>query len=383
MFLYLGSMDNISCRSVFLSSQLRFLPHHFRTLFKCFCLVIFAAHHSSSMFWEVDTKLNGPNRFLDKYLVNRYGVPTNFWFRFVFNYYFGQRPVLIVLKKVNLLSETSTQCAEFFIGVIVLHDCPIYQSPRRAVCARPGDPSPQLLRPLLREYMKKNQFPPDLQRSVLDQEIHNFTRRQGMDVDAIFSELPRSLLRDVLLHMYGDLLAKVPMLDGTEDGFRLELMERLTTVTIFAEFCEIESCSGHGLGETGSQAFVRPGPCPPCRAIHHQVAVNLVEKGNERKGTVPRHVHCRRERRERVWQSFASAPQPASQGDRQVARRGFGGTAARSRDASAANHQVVCVCKDSSELHCACHNVGQSQGRGRAWSRPIRIYQHDPPTQPP
>jgi hypothetical protein len=79
-------------------------------------------------------------------------------------------------------------------------------------------------------------FPGDLQRRVLDQEEFAFQHRRGMDVDGLWSDLPKALKQDVCVHLYYDLIAKVPLFKLAEDVFKVALSQRISTISVQAGF---------------------------------------------------------------------------------------------------------------------------------------------------
>ncbi|KAI9220156.1 cyclic nucleotide-binding-like protein [Blastocladiella britannica] len=72
--------------------------------------------------------------------------------------------------------------------------------------------------------------------------------------------------------MYWDMLAKVPMFKNADDAFRLELMKRLTTISVPARFyiCKF--------GNTGAEMFfIRQGSCEVLPAAEDKVLAKLHE----------------------------------------------------------------------------------------------------------
>ncbi|KAI9223298.1 hypothetical protein BC828DRAFT_271168 [Blastocladiella britannica] len=97
----------------------------------------------------------------------------------------------------------------------------------------------------MREHMVREEFPATLQGRILLQERFEFSWHQGLDIGKLLSDLPVSLHHDVLRHLYWDMFAKVPMFKDSDEAFQLDLMKRLTTVTLPANFYTSPPSSQH------------------------------------------------------------------------------------------------------------------------------------------
>ena len=69
----------------------------------------------------------------------------------------------------------------------------------------------------VREYMRQNKLPPDVQDQVLAYKAIQYRRIQGMDEAHLFDDIPRSVQQKIQEQLYMDLVKTVPLFADMDD----------------------------------------------------------------------------------------------------------------------------------------------------------------------
>ncbi|KNE70518.1 hypothetical protein AMAG_14642 [Allomyces macrogynus ATCC 38327] len=119
-------------------------------------------------------------------------------------------------------------------------------------------------------YMVENHFPAELQKRIIDQEELEWVHKAGLDVEELFNSLPKTLRRDVCVHLYFGLINKVPLFKDTDERFKMALAERVTMINVRSKFyvCKV--------GDLGTELFfIRSGSVEILTADESKVIVTL------------------------------------------------------------------------------------------------------------
>lgn len=79
-------------------------------------------------------------------------------------------------------------------------------------------------------FIKYKKLPKQLSDRILDYYDYIFDRKLGTDESKIYEDLPKSLVRDIKLHLSKDLISKIPFLKNASDALLTELVLSLKEV---------------------------------------------------------------------------------------------------------------------------------------------------------
>ncbi|KAI9187648.1 hypothetical protein H9P43_002039 [Blastocladiella emersonii ATCC 22665] len=256
-------------------TKIPFLRRAVSRLAKNLLTAIYISHWNGCVFWFLDTQLAEEKRFIDQRLTDHHGLPSSFIYRFIFNYVDAQKALFFLLREVELLPEVTYQAVEMLIAAVIYGSIfgnlvSIVRSFDDQAAFDKTIKSRNFKTMLLRNYLRENKFPPRLQRKILDQEEFDFLHKKGMDTEELFVGLPRPLRQEVGIHLYLELVNKVPLFAKTDDSFKVALTERITTISVPAGFYICKA------GDPGTEMyFIRQGSVDIMPADESRVFVTL------------------------------------------------------------------------------------------------------------
>ncbi|KAJ1518241.1 hypothetical protein HMI55_001117 [Coelomomyces lativittatus] len=165
------------------------------------------SHVDACIFWLLETYIDSEQRFIEIHHIVKYpdGHPTPFFNRFIANLYF---PFFFFF---------------FFFSFSFRNDTRLAKERNFKI-------------KYLSNYMIQHNFPSTLQKKIVEQEEFEWVHKRGMDTNRLFNELPKSMRLEVSVHLYYDLISKVPIFKSVEEIFKVALCERISTITVRRDF---------------------------------------------------------------------------------------------------------------------------------------------------
>ncbi|KAJ3362274.1 hypothetical protein GGF32_006306 [Allomyces javanicus] len=217
------------------------VPQPITRLLKILGGLLVLAHVNSCLFFTMDIRLDRVRRNLNGHLVDDAQVPTSFSTRYAQNFLDGLRAFFFVTRDVKLIPEILfTTCellfASVMYGLIITNLAAIVRSYDNQAELDEMAKNRNFKRTMMRRYMINNKFPRELQKKIVDQEEFEWVHKQGIDLDNLFQELPISLRQEAAVHLYYDLINKVPLFRAADESFKVALVERINKITVQAGF---------------------------------------------------------------------------------------------------------------------------------------------------
>ncbi|KAJ3370396.1 hypothetical protein GGF31_004227 [Allomyces arbusculus] len=217
------------------------VPQPITRLIKILGGLLVLAHVNSCLFFTMDIRLDRVQRNLNGHLVDDARVPTSFSTRYAQNFLDGLRAFFFVTRDVKLIPEILyTTCelmfASVMYGLIITNLAAIVRSYDNQAELDEMAKNRNFKRTMMRRYMVNNKFPRELQKKIVDQEEFEWVHKQGIDLDNLFQELPISLRQEAAVHLYYDLINKVPLFRAADESFKVALVERINKITVQAGF---------------------------------------------------------------------------------------------------------------------------------------------------
>ncbi|KNE55499.1 hypothetical protein AMAG_01387 [Allomyces macrogynus ATCC 38327] len=217
------------------------VPQPISRLIKILGGLLVLAHVNSCLFFTMDIRLDRVRRNLNEHLVDDARVPTSFSTRYAQNFLDGLRAFFFVTRDVKLIPEILyTTCelmfASVMYGLIITNLAAIVRSYDNQAELDEMAKNRNFKRTMMRRYMVSSKFPRELQKKIVDQEEFEWVHKQGIDLDNLFQELPISLRQEAAVHLYYDLINKVPLFRAADESFKVALVERINKITVQAGF---------------------------------------------------------------------------------------------------------------------------------------------------
>ncbi|KNE60167.1 hypothetical protein AMAG_05586 [Allomyces macrogynus ATCC 38327] len=217
------------------------VPQPISRLIKILGGLLVLAHVNSCLFFTMDIRLDRVRRSLNEHLVDDARAPTSFSTRYAQNFLDGLRAFFFVTRNVKLIPEILyTTCelmfASVMYGLIITNLAAIVRSYDNQAELDEMAKNRNFKRTMMRRYMVNNKFPRELQKKIVDQEEFEWVHKQGIDLDNLFQELPISLRQEAAVHLYYDLINKVPLFRAADESFKVALVERINKITVQAGF---------------------------------------------------------------------------------------------------------------------------------------------------
>ncbi|KNE68506.1 hypothetical protein AMAG_12681 [Allomyces macrogynus ATCC 38327] len=253
------------------------IPHAVGRLIKNLLLSIAMAWLNSCVFWTLDSHLVDEDRFIAHMLVDKHTqtVPTSFVYRQARNFHFSQRALFFLMRDLEVTEEVLYQTYEMLLSAIVFGSvfgnlaAIVKLFDANSVYSR-AEKHRKYKKDFLCRYMVENHFPAELQKRIIDQEELEWVHKAGLDVEELFNSLPKTLRRDVCVHLYFGLINKVPLFKDTDERFKMALAERVTMINVRSKFyvCKV--------GDLGTELFfIRSGSVEILTADESKVIVTL------------------------------------------------------------------------------------------------------------
>ncbi|KAJ3369419.1 Kinesin-like protein kif27 [Allomyces arbusculus] len=253
------------------------IPHAVGRLIKNLLLSIAMAWLNSCVFWALDSHLVDDDRFIAHMLVDKHTqtVPTSFVYRQARNFHSSQRALFFLMRDLEVTEEVLYQSYEMLLSAIVFGSvfgnlaAIVKLFDANSVYSR-AEKHRKYKKDFLCRYMVENHFPAELQKRIIDQEELEWVHKAGLDVEELFNSLPKTLRRDVCVHLYFGLINKVPLFKDTDERFKMALAERVTMINVRSKFyvCKV--------GDLGTELFfIRSGSVEILTADESKVIVTL------------------------------------------------------------------------------------------------------------
>ncbi|KAJ3360814.1 Kinesin-like protein kif27 [Allomyces javanicus] len=253
------------------------IPHAVGRLIKNLLLSIAMAWLNSCVFWALDSHLVDEDRFIAHMLVDKHThtVPTSFVYRQARNFHFSQRSLFFLMRELEVTEEVLYQTYEMLLSAIVFGSvfgnlaAIVKLFDANSVYSR-AEKHRKYKKDFLCRYMVENHFPAELQKRIIDQEELEWVHKAGLDVEELFNSLPKTLRRDVCVHLYFGLINKVPLFKDTDERFKMALAERVTMINVRSKFYVCKA------GDLGTELFfIRSGSVEILTADESKVIVTL------------------------------------------------------------------------------------------------------------
>ncbi|ORZ33982.1 cyclic nucleotide-binding-like protein, partial [Catenaria anguillulae PL171] len=277
-----------------LRSSFSFLGTTAARLAKNLLICVFITHLNACAWWFMSVTVPESQRWITLQFVvrSKQGFLTTWIHRYITTYLASQRAMFFVTRETDSLTESAYQIIENLFaactfGSIIGNLSQIVRSLDTQATLDKVAKVRNVRRQFLAKYMIKNSFPPDLQRKVLDHEEFDWIHKRGMDTEDTFHHLPRSLFLEVSVHLYFELVSKVPIFNTTSDVFRVTLCEKMSMISVRKGFYVCKA------GDQGSEMFfIRSGSVEVLSADESKVFVTLKPGGFF--GEVALFKECRR-----------------------------------------------------------------------------------------
>ncbi|TPX35872.1 hypothetical protein SmJEL517_g01693 [Synchytrium microbalum] len=218
--------------STVFNANLPGLPIPISRLCKSLAIFMLIGHIDTCLFWLVEISLPPGTRWIDETAIPLTNPEISWTTQYPVTLLGSLASLVLKLRTAYMPSECLFVVFEFIAGILAYGTlfAEIFAVLRmfdESATKAHQDVEHRLHMDNVREYMRENSLPPEVQDQVLAYKEIQYRRVQGMDEAHLFDDIPRSVQQKIQEQLYMELVRSVPLFGGVDD-------ERIRQAVCFA-----------------------------------------------------------------------------------------------------------------------------------------------------